>query len=304
MKSSFWQSLIRCKQALLRPSSRRPSLSLRPDIRIQYHSDICYARELTASHGERVTLDAYQLSSSSAKGTVIYLHGGGLSKGSKLHLRGKDVFFNLLGYNFLTCNYPLSAESTGSVIEDQIMALHALDQWVRSELTSLCPVSPSAPVIYLGHSAGSYLLALGLSLGLFYRPNTSFILVDSAAYDLSKRYHAASHNVRDEIERLIGYDPQCAASIDKLITKYSPVESLLRRMPVVPDNANSWTFFATTMKRSSRDSSQTLASVLSHKLHMKTTVKSYPFSHTDISRKIAEPDSEIGRDLARLLGGS
>ena len=301
MTFSFWQSLIRCKNILLKPSTRRSSIRLRPDIAVQYHSDLCYAPALIAAHGSKVTLDAYQLASISAKGTVIFLHGGGLRRGSKRHILGKDLYFNHLGYNFLSCNYPLSAEGGGSVIDDQLLALRSLDQWVNSDLPVLCPVNPSAPVIYLGHSAGSYLLALGLSKGLFSKPHTSFIFVDSAAYDLSKRYRAARQNVRLEIERLVGHDANTNASLNELISKYSPVECLLNSAALAPSDDKGWAYFATTQKRFSHDSSLILASLLKTKLNMQTTVKAYPFSHTDISQEISDPNSEIGRDLAQLL---
>lgn len=301
MTSSFWKSLIGCRNILMKPSSRRSTIRLRPDVAVQYHSDVCYAPALNAAHGSKVTLDAYQLASISAKGTVIFLHGGGLRRGSKRHILGKDLFFNSLGYNFLSCNYPLSAEGGGSVIDDQLLALRSLDQWVISDLPILCPTAPSTPVIYLGHSAGSYLLALGLSKGLFSKPHTSFIFVDSAAYDLSKRYRAARQSARLEIERLVGHDASTTASLDELIKKYSPVECLLNGASLAHSDDKAWAYFATTLKRFSHDSSLILASVLMTRLNMQTTVKAYPFSHTDISQEIANPNSEIGRDLARLL---
>lgn len=301
MSPKICQPLIRFKKLLLGPLPRKSPTRLLPDLPVICHRDVCYAPALIGSHGSKVTLDAYHLSSVPAKGTVIFLHGGGLRRGSKRHVSGKDYYFNHLGYNFLSCDYPLSAVCTGSVIEDQLLALRSLDHWVSSELAVLCPVDPFAPVIYLGHSAGSYLLALGLSKGLFSNPRTSFIFVDSAAYDLSKRYDAARQNVRLEIERLIGHETSGADSLDDLISAYSPIENLLSGPAHALNPDKGWAFFATTMKRFSRDSSLILASLLKEKLHMYTTVKAYPVSHTDISQEIAEPDSEIGRDLAKLL---
>jgi|GEM_PF-4070260 len=296
-----WKCLVRLKELLLASPSSRSDIKLFSDVSVRSHSDICYAPMLSEVHDARVTLDAYQLISNPAKGTVIFLHGGGLRKGSKRHIAGKDLFFNNLGYNFLSCNYPLVAHCTDSVIDEQILALQSLDQWVKTELQLLCPVNQNAPVIYFGHSAGSYLIALGLSKGLFMNHHSSFILIDSAAYDLSKRYSAARSNVKQEIERLVGFRTNGRNDLDKLIRTYSPVDNLAT-MPVDLTGTHSgWAYLATTMKRFSRESSLVLASLLRQKLKMEATVKSYPFGHTDISREIADPTSQIGRDLTILL---
>ncbi|WP_231605424.1 alpha/beta hydrolase [Synechococcus sp. CBW1006] len=272
------------------------------EVSVHCHSDICYAPSLKASHGDKVTLDVFKLASTPAKGAVIFLHGGGLRRGSKKHVLGKDLYFNSLGYNFVSCNYPLSAECTACLIDDQLLALRSLDKWVGTELRTLSQVEPSSPVIFLGHSAGAYLLALAVSKGLFCNPRTSFILVDSAAYDLSKRYGAARPNVRLEIERLVGYEDGNKGSLDELISAYSPVSNLLQCPAGGPGPDMGWVYLATTRKRFSLDSSTVLASLLKSKLNMHASVKAYPLSHVDISREIAYPDSEIGRDIAHLLG--
>jgi hypothetical protein len=301
MRLRPWKCLVRIKELLLASPSSSSDIKRLSDVSVRSHSDICYAPMLSAVHDARVTLDAYQLVSSPAKGTVIFLHGGGLRKGSKRHIAGKDLFFNSLGFNFLSCNYPLVAQCTDSVIDEQLLALKSLDQWVKTELQLLCPVNDNAPIVYFGHSAGSYLIALGLSKGLFLNQHSSFILIDSAAYDLSKRYSAARPNIKQEIERLVGYRTNDRNDLESLIRTFSPVDNMASMQVDLTRINGGWAYLATTMKRFSRESSVVLASLLRQKLKMEATVKSYPFGHTDISREIADPNSQIGRDLTILL---
>lgn len=79
--------MVRIKELLLASPGSSSDIKRLSDVSVRSHSDICYAPMLSAVHDARVTLDAYQLVSSPAKGTVIFLHGEALEKDQSAILR-------------------------------------------------------------------------------------------------------------------------------------------------------------------------------------------------------------------------
>ena len=299
--------LLKSLKSVLRSrlSSRTTRVASAEDpnlVHTRYFNDIIYDEELSSIYGFQVSLDAYLLSPSICNGSVIYLHGGGLSTGSKKAIHGMNKFFNSLGYNFLSCNYPLASIGNDTSINIQMSCLASIDHWAADTLPKLAEVSSDTPVIYLGHSAGSYLLSLGLSKDTYKSTGRSFILIDSAAYDLRRRHYAARPSVKSEIERLIGYTSNSSdTSLEQLLLQYSPLDSLFSASFPLNLDSNSWLYFASTSKRLSREGSIAIASILRNKFHVNAKAKAYASSHSQILKDIGLPGTQIADDITRLL---
>lgn len=126
---------------------------------------------------------------------VMFVHGGGWSKGSKDNATGKDKapHYTGEGYNFATIDYRLvpkaTVEQQAQDVADALKAL--LDRAGQLGIDR-------SRVVLMGHSAGAHLVALVgtdprylKAAGLSERDIAGVIPIDGAAYDVPEQMKAA-----------------------------------------------------------------------------------------------------------------
>lgn len=266
--------------------------------------EVCY---LTASDGmlgsaER-SLDIYQTAAAIPRGVVFFLHGGGLSSGHKRHVGSKPIFFNRAGYHFVSAGYPLASADSGVTVEHQLAALAALSTWITDQLGAYCPLLEGSEIIALGHSAGSYLLSLGIARAILPPEIRKCILLDSASYDLVARYQKARPPVRDEIRRLINVKPANQQGLLMKLEEYSPAHIIRARQRIQHSPGLGLdVLLCTTIKPGSVRSAAALGSSLRLLPGCSATQKAYQLEHTALNRAVGMANQPISHDVLSFLG--
>lgn len=145
-----------------------------------------------------------------ASGLVVFVHGGGWSRGSKENATGrsKAPHFTQLGFAFASIDYRLVPRVR---VEDQAADIaSALDRLMR-EAGRLG--FDTTKVVLMGHSAGAHLSALvGTDpsyLGSIGRKMSSIagvVLIDGAAYDVPRQMRDAGRFMASRYEQAFGRD--------------------------------------------------------------------------------------------------
>lgn len=156
------------------------------------------AEKQTISYGKDKlqTLDFYAAKNTRGPAPlVVFVHGGGWSRGSKDNATGqaKAPHYTGLGYNFATINYRLVPDATvEQQAQDVANAVKAL-----LDRASTLDIDRSR-VVLMGHSAGAHLVALVgtdprylRAAGLSEKDIVGVIPIDGAAYDVPAQMKAA-----------------------------------------------------------------------------------------------------------------
>ncbi|MBS1239570.1 MAG: esterase [Proteobacteria bacterium] len=122
---------------------------------------------------------------------VLFVHGGGWSKGSKDNATGKakGPHFTAIGYNFASMNYRLVPDATvDQQAQDVADAVAALVK--RADALGI----DRRKVVLMGHSAGAHLVALVgtdprylKAAGLSESDIAGIVPIDGAAYDVPEQ---------------------------------------------------------------------------------------------------------------------
>lgn len=135
---------------------------------------------------EAQKLDLYLPASPEKAPVMVYVHGGGWSKGDKKAVAAKPAFFRELGWIFASVNYRLLPEGRHPENANDVAAAIA---WVHE---NIAPLGGDPDRIFvMGHSAGAHLAALvatderplqraGKSLAIL----KGVIALDTNAYDM------------------------------------------------------------------------------------------------------------------------
>jgi len=136
----------------------------------------------------------------------VYIHGGGLTRGDKQNTGKLTDLFQELGSIFLSSNYPLNLPNgqTKSLVEYQLEALSCLHRHLINSIQQQSIFSKSTRICYIAHSAGAYLISLGIAKDIFNHLPTDFVLVDSSAYFLQDKYDQSNIRARNQIDKSCG----------------------------------------------------------------------------------------------------
>ncbi len=132
------------------------------------------------------TLDLYPAPGATPAPTMIYVHGGGWSKGDKARVGMKASYFNAKGWNFVSANYRLHPDGAPPKnVEDVAKAI----AWVHDHAAERG--GDPDKLFIMGHSAGAYLVALVatdmrpmLKAGKDLSVIKGVVALDTQAYDI------------------------------------------------------------------------------------------------------------------------
>ncbi|RPE71371.1 alpha/beta hydrolase family protein [Pacificibacter maritimus] len=114
-----------------------------------------------------------------AKGTLVYVHGGGWRVGSRKLYGKKRDFAHSLGLNFVTLDYPkLPRADVPTQIDAVTTAFQALPQ-IGIDLSK---------TVALGHSAGAHLALMALITGR--APQVAGVISNDGLIDIGSYYRA------------------------------------------------------------------------------------------------------------------
>ncbi|MEE9433651.1 MAG: alpha/beta hydrolase [Sphingorhabdus sp.] len=144
------------------------------------------------SYGDaaKQNLDFYPAKDNPKAPLVVFIHGGGWSMGDKQRgNRGKDEYYNGMGYAYASLNYRLVPETQP---DGQTADIAKALAYLRENSANL-GFDPDA-IVLMGHSAGAHLAAL-VSTDTSFLENAGVpmasikgtILLDGAGYDVPRR---------------------------------------------------------------------------------------------------------------------
>ncbi|WP_446654061.1 alpha/beta hydrolase [Blastomonas sp.] len=152
---------------------------------------------------------------------VVFVHGGGWSKGSKDMVQQKPDFFNAKGWAFASVGYRLVPEAP---VEQQAADVAAAIARLKRDSAALC-IDPQR-IVLMGHSAGAHLSALvgtdpqwmGPDIGAL----AGVILLDGAAYDVAEQMRQGSFMTKRTYEPAFGTEPQRQARLSPTLHAAAP----------------------------------------------------------------------------------
>lgn len=156
-------------------------------------------------------LDFWPATGSKPAPLIVFVHGGGWTRGDKRNATGAEKVAHFLGqgYAFASINYRLVPAAT---VEQQAADVAAAVGWLRGNAARLG--LDSSRVVLMGHSAGAHLVALVgtdprylAQAGLSLRDLSGIISLDGAAYDVARQIAAAGRFMRDTYLEAFGTDP-------------------------------------------------------------------------------------------------
>ena len=185
--------------------------------------------EIDLAYGEHPAqrLDLYLPENAAKAPVMVYIHGGGWSKGDKKAVGEKPVFFNRLGWIFVSVNYRLLPDGRHPEnVNDVALALAKVHDKVAEK------GGDPERIFVMGHSAGAHLAALvatdpkpleraGKSLKIL----KGVIALDTNTYDLPKLIAASPSDLYTAVfgtdpAGLIDASPQLHVAPDKAIPPF------------------------------------------------------------------------------------
>ena len=142
---------------------------------------------------------------------VVFVHGGGWTRGSKDNASGawKAPHYTGKGYAYAAINYRLVPNAT---VKDQAADVAAALQYLIDHAAAL-GIDPTR-IVLMGHSAGAHLVALVgtderylRAAGLSFASLKGVIPIDGAAYDVACQIKDGGNFMRDTYISAFGSDP-------------------------------------------------------------------------------------------------
>lgn len=185
-----------------------------PTQTLAYGSDPLQALDLWVPEGAR------------AAPLVLFVHGGGWSRGSRSNAVGRALPGHLLaqGYAFASIDYRLVPAATVEQQAGDVAAAlaHLLE---RAEGLGIDPTR----VVLTGHSAGAHLAALVgtderylKAAGLSFADLRGVMPNDGAAYDIAAQLKDAGPMMKDTYEQAFGTDPARHAALSPALHAAAP----------------------------------------------------------------------------------
>ena len=191
----------------------------------EVHRDLFY----TESEDKLQSLDVYSPPEGKDHPVIVWIHGGGWSKGDKASLQQKPQAFVDKGFVLVSVNYRLVPAVT---VKDIMADLAQSVRWVREHATEHRG-DPNALII-MGHSAGAHLAALLCTDDRYLKsagvPMTSLkgcVPLDVSAYDIPKRIHDVDDGISKTFKTI--FDTEEAAQ-----REVSPVHHIAKDKHIPP----------------------------------------------------------------------
>ena len=164
---------------------RRPGKITPTQANVPYYAEAPGVKSISTS------LDIYTVEGWKDHPIMIYVHGGGWSKGDKAQVLYKPEAFNDAGYVFVSVNYRLLPEADLSLQAQDIARAIAwtgehAGEFGGGERITLMGHSAGAHLVSLVGSDATYLEAEGLSL----KTLSGVVSLDSQAYDIPALMHS------------------------------------------------------------------------------------------------------------------
>lgn len=229
--------------------------------------------------------------SGKAPALVVYIHGGGWSRGDKATGAGtKPQFYNALGLAFASLNYRLVPNAQPSdQARDIAMAIATLRKDARK-----FGFDPDQ-IIIMGHSAGAHLAALVSTdtryladAGVPIRAVRGSVLLDGAGYDVAKQMADSGNRVIGMYTAAFGTSPAEQALL-------SPVTH------IAAPNAANWLILHVASRADSKAQSEALGVGLKNS-GARVTVKAVPeSSHMSVNRDAGVPNSFVANEISKFV---
>jgi len=170
----------------------------------EVHRDLFY----TEAKDKLQSLDVYSPPEGKDHPVIVWIHGGGWSKGDKASLQQKPQAFVDKGFVLVSVNYRLVPAVT---VKDIMADLAQSVRWVRDHAAEHRG-DPNSLII-MGHSAGAHLAALLCTDDRYLKaagvPMTSLkgcVPLDVSAYDIPKRIHDVDDGISKTFKTIFGTD--------------------------------------------------------------------------------------------------
>jgi len=230
---------------------------------------------------DHLLIDLYPCSQSSSA-LVIYVHGGAWILGDKANVHTMPDFFARHNVCFASVNYPLNLPADGSLIDTQLAALSSLDEWLQLEASRRGPNSPYQNVSLIGHSAGAHLVALLDKQTGWNDKIRNIVLMDSAAYDLQRKFSEAKPQFRKLLSSLLRLDAFPVASRKQVLAQYSPALLPPKPRKNLPLNI----FLLSGLTPASHSSALSLQRSYRYSSDHNIFLYNLPWQHSEFPRKI------------------
>jgi len=168
----------------------------------EVHRDLFY----TEAKNKLQSLDVYSPPDGKDHPVIVWIHGGGWSKGDKASLQQKPQAFVDKGFVLVSVNYRLVPAVT---VKDLMADLAQSVRWVRDHAAEHRG-DPNSLII-MGHSAGAHLAALLCTDDRYLKaadvPMTSLkgcVPLDVSAYDIPKRIHDVDDGISKTFKTIFG----------------------------------------------------------------------------------------------------
>lgn len=249
---------------------------------------------------DQTSIDLYPCSTSS-KALVVYVHGGAWTRGDKDNVHSMATYFSDNNVCFASANYPLSASSGKSLMDQQVAALSQLDSWLQSYGRQASERKAYRNISIIGHSAGAHLVALADKREGWNSSVHNLFLMDSGSYDIGQKYRESSQRYRDQIAKVLQLDKYKPSEYNSVFRRYSP--ALLP--PVSRAGAKRLNVFLLTSQRpNSVNSAEALKKSYQSASGYRVTLYKFPWKHKDFPRKIGVDLGFSQRLLKAVLGNS
>lgn len=191
----------------------------------EVHRDLFY----TEAKDKLQSLDVYSPPEGKDHPVIVWIHGGGWSKGDKASLQQKPQAFVDKGFVFVSVNYRLVPAVT---VKDIMADLAKSVRWVRDHATEHRG-DPNSLII-MGHSAGAHLAALLCTDDRHLKaadvPMTILkgcVPLDVSAYDIPKRIHDVDDGISKTFKSVFGQDEAAQREV-------SPVHHIAKDKHIPP----------------------------------------------------------------------
>jgi acetyl esterase/lipase len=174
------------------------------------------------------SLDVYSPREGEGCPVVVWIHGGGWTKGDKSGLSDKPAAFVGRGYVLVSINYRMLPDvSLGEMMSDVASAL----RWVRDSISK--HRGDPDRLFVMGHSAGAHLAALICTDGRYLtaagvplKALRGCIPIDVSAYDIPKRIRDLDDGISKNFRSVFGTD-------EVVQREFSPI-TYVREGAVIP----------------------------------------------------------------------
>jgi arylformamidase len=191
----------------------------------EVHRDLFY----TEAKNKLQSLDVYSPPDGKDHPVIVWIHGGGWSKGDKASLQQKPQAFVDKGFVLVSVNYRLVPAVT---VKDLMADLAQSVRWVRDHAAEHRG-DPNSLII-MGHSAGAHLAALLCTDDRYLKaadvPMTSLkgcVPLDVSAYDIPKRIHDVDDGISKTFKTIFGTDESAQREV-------SPVHHIAKDKGIPP----------------------------------------------------------------------